>query len=160
LPQHVGIRISSIRDSSLIARKIGTVKSVLCASPNYLKRHGYPKSVGDLAAHACLAHLSLAPNDRVWTLQGPKGTRSVDIGGPFFSDSALALRAAALAGAGVALLPEYCIRDDLAEGALIRLLPQFMPAPRPILAVRPRSMYRTDKVQLFRWFKQHDTLHA
>jgi DNA-binding transcriptional LysR family regulator len=157
----IGIRISAIRDSSLIARKIGTVDSVLCASPAYLKRHGPPKSVADLAGHACLAHLNLSPQDRVWTFQGSKGTRSVHINGMFYSNSALALRTAVLAGAGIAVLPTYCVRRDLAEGALVRLLPQFKPASRPVLAVRPRSLYRTDKMQLFvdflvRWFKRGD----
>lgn len=157
----MGIRISPIRDSSLIARKIGTVESVLCASPKYVKRHGRPKNLADLAAHACLAHLNVAPNDRVWTFQGPNGVRSVDVSGPIYSNSALTLRAAALAGAGIAVLPKYCIRRDLADGSLVPLLPTFRPTPRAVLAVRPRSPYRNDKVQLFidflaRWFKRRE----
>lgn len=155
----MGIRISLIRDSSLIARKIGIVESMLCAAPDYLERYGGPKNVDDLAAHACLAHLNVAPNDRAWTFQSSKGARSVDISGPFYSNSALALRTAALAGAGIAVLPEYCIRRDVADGSLVQLLPAFKPSPRPILAVRPRSPYRNNKVQVFtdflvQWFRR------
>jgi DNA-binding transcriptional LysR family regulator len=157
----MGIRVSPIRDSSLIARKIGSVDSILCASPRYLKREGYPKDVADLATRPCLAHLNVAPNDRIWTFQGPKGAKSIDVSGPILSNSALALRKAALAGAGIALLPEYCARGDLADGSLVRLLPNYKLAPRPILVVRPRSIYMTEKMQLFvdflvTWFKRRD----
>jgi DNA-binding transcriptional LysR family regulator len=154
----IGIRLSPLRDSSLIARRIGTVDSVLCAAPGFLAREGPPAGPDDLARLPCLAHLNLAPNDRAWTLLGPKGARTVDIGGPFFSNSAVALRKAALAGIGIAMLPGYCVRDDLAAGALVRVLPDFRPPARPILAVRPRSAYVTEKVKLFvdflaRWFR-------
>jgi DNA-binding transcriptional LysR family regulator len=61
------------------------------------------------------------------------------------------------------VLPEYCVRHDLADGALVRLLPQFKLPARPILVVRPRSMYMTEKVRLFvdflaQWFKKGDLL--
>ena len=161
----MGIRVSPIRDSSLIARKIGTVNSVLCASPRYVKREGMPRDLAELAARPCLAHLNLAPNDRVWTFQGPKGAKSIDINGPFLSNSALALRKAALAGAGIAMLPDYCVRDDLADGSLVRVLPQFRLAQRPILVVRPRTKYLTEKDRLFvdflvKWFKRRDAADA
>jgi DNA-binding transcriptional LysR family regulator len=161
----LAIRVSPIRDSSLIARKVGTVESVLCASPRYLKREGQPKDIAELAARPCLVHLNLAPNDRVWTFQGPKGNRSIDISGPIYSNSALALQKAALAGAGVAVLPEYCVRRELADGSLVRLLPQYKLSPRPILVLRPRSTYLTEKVQLFvdflvQWFKRRDASEA
>ena len=155
---HIGVRISPIRDSALIGRKIGVVESVLCASPRYLKREGYPKTVSELAGRPCLAHLNLTPNDRGWTFQGPKGVKSVSVSGPFFSNSAIVLRDAALTGAGIALLPEYCVRQQLEDGTLVRILPQFKVPPRPILVVRPRSTYLSKKVQLFvdhlaQWFR-------
>lgn len=155
----MGIRISPIRDSALIARKIGSVESLLCASPRYLKREGMPKTPDELAGRPCLAHLNLAPNDRVWTFHGPKGVKSIDVSGPFFSNSALVLRKAALADMGIAVLPDYCVRDCLSEGSLVRVLPQFRLAPRPILVVRPRTKYMTEKDRLFvdflaKWFKR------
>ncbi|HVO14532.1 MAG TPA: LysR family transcriptional regulator [Alphaproteobacteria bacterium] len=161
----LGIRVSPIRDSALIARKIGTVESVLCAAPRYLKREGAPTDIVELAGRPCLAHLNLAPNDRIWTFQGPKGARSIDVSGPIYSNSAFALRKAALAGVGIAVLPDYCVRRELAEGSLVRLLPQYRLAPRPILVVRPRSIYMTEKVQLFvdflvTWFKRRDLAAA
>jgi len=161
----LGIRVSPLRDSALIARKIGSVESVLCASPRYIKREGAPRDVAELADRPCLAHLNLAPNDRIWTFQGPKGARSIDVSGPIYSNSAFALRKAALAGAGIAVLPDYCVRRELADGSLIRLLPQYRLAPRPILVVRPRSTYMTEKVQLFvdflvAWFKRRDAAEA
>ena len=75
--------------------------------------------------------------------------RGIDVSGPFFSNSALVLRKAALADMGIAVLPDYCVRDCLSEGSLVRVLPQFRLAPRPILVVRPRTKYMTEKDRLF-----------
>jgi len=154
----IGIRISHIRDSALIARRIGRVESVLCAAPGYLKRNGAPKSLPELGKRPCLVHINLSPNDRIWRFEGPKGTQSVRITGPIFSNSALVLRRAALAEKGIAILPEYCIRDELSSGALVRVLTQYSIPARPILVVRPRTIYVTEKVRVFvnflaRWFK-------
>ena len=155
--QDVAIRTSEIRNSSVIAKRIGTFKSVLCASPEYLEKHGAPKEPGELARHACLVHLNLVSDDRHWRLKGPRGTISVKAEGPFLSNSALVLRRATLAGQGIALLPQYCVAQDLASGALVTVLPRYKPPERPILVLHPQATLVPKKVRLFvdfmaRWF--------
>ena len=154
----IGVRISHIRDSALIARKIGKVESVLCASPNYLRRHGAPKSLSELRKRPCLVHLNLSPNDRIWNFNGPSGAESIHVTGPIFSNSALVLCKATLGGSGISILPEYCIREELRDGLLVRIMPQYAVPTRPILVVRPRTTFMVEKVRVFvnfltRWFK-------
>lgn len=157
----VAICISSINDSALISRRIGTLEWVLCATPDYVRRHGRPQSPMDLKDHACLAHLNLEVNDRIWRFERDAERTSVKIDGPFRSNSGLLLRKAALRSFGVAILPRYAIAADLASGALIPLLRRYRLPPRPVAAVYPRSLAKLAKIKavvpwLIRWFKEHD----
>jgi DNA-binding transcriptional LysR family regulator len=100
-------------------------------------------------------------NDRIWHFEGPKGGVSVKVTGAFFSNSAFALRKAAIAGLGIALVPRYSVADDLAAGALVPLLPRYKVPPRPLLAVYPRAAVVPKKVQVFvdfltRWIATRD----
>ena len=113
----LAIRIADIRDSNVLARRITTLKSLLCASPDFIARHGAPASVAALPNYSCLAHLGSDEHDRVWTFVGQRGA-SIRVDGSFDSNSALALRKAAVAGLGIALLPEEYIAAELASGAL------------------------------------------
>jgi DNA-binding transcriptional LysR family regulator len=153
----VAIRIADIRDSSIMARRIAVLKWALCATPEFVEREGAPRGVADLTRYPCLAHLGSDEHDRVWRLTGPGG-RAVRVDGPFHSNSALALRKAALAGLGIALLPEYSIAADLAAGTLVRVLPQHT-TRRPVMALYARSPHLPQKVRLLidflaQWFKR------
>ena len=152
----VAIRIADIRNSTVLARRITTLKSLLCASPDFIARHGAPASVAALPNYSCLAHLGSDEHDRVWTFVGQRGT-SIRVDGSFDSNSALALRKAALAGLGIGLLPEEYIAPDLASGALVRILPQYE-IRRPVTALYARSPHIPQKVRLLvsflvQWFK-------
>jgi DNA-binding transcriptional LysR family regulator len=153
----VAIRIADIRDSAVLSRRIATMKWVLCASPDFLRRKGAPRSVADLARYPCLAHLGSDEHDRVWHFIGPGGG-TVRVDGPFHSNSALALRKAALAGLGIALAPEYCIGADLDAGTLVRILPQCT-VRHPVIVLYVRSHHVPKKVRLFveflaKWLKR------
>lgn len=145
----VAVRLGDLPDSSLIARKIATLQWVVCASPDYLGRHGEPKVPADLAEHSCLAHIYLDPNDRVWRLHDADQVISIKIRGGFSSNSALVLRKAALAGLGIGYLPLYCIEDDLKDGALRRLLPRYSPPQRPIYVLYPPTARVPERVRTF-----------
>jgi DNA-binding transcriptional LysR family regulator len=152
----IAIRVVDVRDSSLLARRITILRSVLCASPGFIGREGSPRSVADLTRFSCLSHLGSDEHDRVWHLAGPNGS-SVRVDGRFDSNSALALRKAALAGLGIALLPEYCIAADMAAGTLVRILPHYE-IKRPLTALYARSPHVPQKVRLLtsflvQWFK-------
>jgi len=145
----LALRISSLRNASVIERPIAALDWVLCVSPEYLVRAGRPATPADLAGHVCLVHINVTAHDRIWRFEGPKGGVSVKVVGGFFSNSALALRKAALAGLGISLLPRYCVADDLAAGTLVTLLPRYRIATRPLLAVYPRAAAIPQKVELF-----------
>jgi DNA-binding transcriptional LysR family regulator len=152
----LAIRIADIRDSNVLARRITTLKSLLCASPDFIARHGAPASVAALPNYSCLAHLGSDEHDRVWTFVGQRGA-SIRVDGSFDSNSALALRKAAVAGLGIALLPEEYIAAELASGTLLRILPQHE-VRRPVTALFARSPHIPQKVRLLvsflvQWFK-------
>jgi len=152
----VAIRIADIRDSSVLVRRIAMLKWLLCASPDFIARAGTPRSVTELARFPCLAHLGSDEHDRVWRFSG-SSSGSVRVDGPFHSNSALAVRKAALAGLGIALVPEYCVGPDLAAGTLVNVLPQCA-ARRPVVALYARSPHVPQKVRLLieflaLWFK-------
>lgn len=145
----LALRISSLRISSLVERPIMSLDWVACAAPDYLAREGRPSVPADLVGHACLVHVNIAPQDRIWRFEGPKGRVAVKVAGTFFTNSALTLRKAALAGLGIAMVPRYAVADDLAGGVLTTVLPRFKVAPRPLLAVFPRAAVVPQKVQVF-----------
>jgi DNA-binding transcriptional LysR family regulator len=145
----VAVRISSLRNASIVEEPIAAVEWVLCAAPDYLARAGRPVRLADLAAHACLVHVHVAANDRLWRFQGPQGDVSVKVTPAFSSNSALALRKAAVAGIGIALVPRYSVAEDIAAGALVPLLPRYRVASRPLLAAYPRATTVPQKVRVF-----------
>jgi DNA-binding transcriptional LysR family regulator len=145
----LAIRISSLRNSSLVERTISSLEWAACAAPDYLARKGRPVTPADLANHSCLVHLNVAPQDRIWRFEGPNGHVSVKVTGAFFSNSALALRKAALAGMGVAMVPRYSVVEDLAAGMLVPVVPRYKVAARPLIAVYPRAAVVPPKVQAF-----------
>jgi DNA-binding transcriptional LysR family regulator len=166
----LALRITSLPNSSLTERRVAPLDWIVCAAPDYLARAGRPTLPPELAHHDCLVHLNVAANDRIWRFEEPKakgGRRSlsVKVEGSFFSNSALALRKAALAGLGIALLPRYSVSDDLAAGALVAVLPRHKVAQRPLLAVYPRASETPQKVELFidfltTWIGTHDVNHS
>jgi DNA-binding transcriptional LysR family regulator len=145
----LAVRISSLRNASVVEEPLGSIDWIVCASPDYLARTGRPVRLADLATHACLLHVHVAANDRLWRFEGPKGDASVKVNPAFSSNSALALRKAAVAGLGIALVPRYSVAEDLASGALVPLLPRYRVAARPLLAAYPRTNTVPQKVRVF-----------
>jgi len=129
----LAVRITNHLDEGVVARRLATCRSVLCASPAYLQRRGQPERPEDLAAHECITH-SFGTRAEYRLRQAGRLT-TVIVKGSISSNETLVLRQAALAGAGVAMLPTYFVVDDLARGALVRLLPDHEPEPLGIYAV-------------------------
>jgi len=140
---------STMRGASVAEQEIATLEWVVCASPDYLARAGRPQSPSDLVDHACLLHVDVSPNDSIWRFEGPKGPVSVKVRGSFFSNAALTLRKAAVAGLGITLVPRYAVADELAAGTLAPVLPRYRVASRPLLAVYPQAPVIPRKVQAF-----------
>lgn len=116
------LRIAALPDSSLIARRLGAVPRRLVGTPDYLAKHGRPKHPRDLAAHACLGYAYL-PTREAWRFVNKAGDEvAVRVDGPLRANNADALMPALLAGQGLAIQPEFMIRDEISSGRLVALL--------------------------------------
>lgn len=121
----VAVRVSSkLKDSSLVGRKLAEDRTVVCAAPAYLARRGVPRTPAELVHHACLRYTWLKPADE-WRFRDASGSFSVPIEGRFEAASGIALREAALAGIGLAVLPYFHVAADLREGRLALVLEEF-----------------------------------
>ena len=120
----MAIRLGQLEDSSLIARRLCSMRYVVCASPTYLKRDGIPKTPQDLANHRCLT-FPLPGVGPTWRFRRneAEAARTIDVSGPLSISNALALRDAALAGIGVTLLATWVAGQALHSGELVDLFP-------------------------------------
>lgn len=118
----MALRIAALPDSSLLARRLCAVPRVLVASPDYLEAHGTPKHPRDLTQHVCLGYAYLPAPD-IWRFRSRKGQEvAVRPEGPLRANNADALMPALLAGRGLAVQPEFLIRDELANRMLIAVM--------------------------------------
>lgn len=124
----LGIRISFAPAPHLVARKLAVNRSVLCASPAYLERHGTPRRIEDLSRHECVLFWPLASKG-VWTFRREGRKYPVQVGGVFETDEMDAVRAAVVAGMGISPLPVYMVADALRDGQLKPLLRKFQIVP-------------------------------
>lgn len=144
----LAIRIGTMPQSDLIARKIGGVRSVVCAAPAYLARHGTAQTPADLARHACLGY-TLTGSGAEWRLEGPGGPEIIPISGPIRADNGDILRLAALSGAGMLFQPQFIVGDDIAAGRLVRVLPDWQSAEFGVYAIYPSRKHLSAKVRTF-----------
>jgi DNA-binding transcriptional LysR family regulator len=140
----LAIRIGRLADSSLIARRLGESRPMLVASPDYLGAMGSPSHPGELPHHNCLTYAQ--------QIHGPTwrfaGDITVAVAGRLRCDSGDALRDAAIAGFGIAWLPDFYLGDALARGHLVRLLPGLEADPVGIWAVYPHRRHLSHKVRI------------
>lgn len=145
----LAVRIGALNhDSSLLARPLGEQRMFLCASPDYLKRHGTPQSLSDLAQHNCL-HYRSEGRPLAWHFQAG-GTMQQFVGkGNFHADSGEMLAQAALVGVGLVQLPHYLVQSHLDSGNLIALLPENQSAGVPIQMLYPSRKQLSPKIRSF-----------
>jgi DNA-binding transcriptional LysR family regulator len=145
----VAIRLTPPPDSSLIVRSLATWRHVLCCSLSYLEKHGRLQQLSELSEHNCLRHV-LYPFGEEWHFADRKGLpATVQVSGNLISNSGETLRRAALDGIGVTLAPGFLIHDDLEEGRLVRLLPEYRPVELSMNAVYPHRHHLSAKVRTF-----------
>jgi DNA-binding transcriptional LysR family regulator len=136
------------RVTTLVSRRIGLGRLVLCASPTYIADRGAPTRPVELNRHNCLLSFNSFP-DRGWRFTGEDAEEVITATGNFRTNSVEALRMAALCGHGVALLPAVIIADDLRAGNLIQLLLEFRTNEVIIQAVYPPSRHLSAKARTF-----------
>jgi len=129
----LAIRTSNELDPNLIARRLSVCRSVVCASPAYLSEHGVPQRVEDLSRHNCLTHAYFGHS--LWHFEVAGQPVAVPVAGNISANEAMTLQKAALAGAGIAMLPSYQTADALRRGELVRLLPEAQPRTLNLNAV-------------------------
>ncbi|KFE62505.1 LysR family transcriptional regulator [Hyalangium minutum] len=129
----LGVRIGALPDSALRARLVGHVRSVICASPAYLKRAGVPKDPEALASHACIVFTNTTPIADRWSFpSGGKRERSVAVHARLIVNTAQAGIEAALAGVGLVRVLSYQVDSLLADKRLRVVLELFEPEPVPV----------------------------
>jgi DNA-binding transcriptional LysR family regulator len=144
----VTLRIGDLQDSGLSARRLAAIERGLYAAPSYLARHGQPQAPADLSAHAALHYGPPGPSPR-WSLRGREGDIAVPIQERLCSNNGDVLKAAALAGLGIMLLPAFFVRAELGNGALVQLMPGVEPPPLGLYAVYPPTRFVPAKIRLF-----------
>jgi DNA-binding transcriptional LysR family regulator len=132
----LAFRSGDIADASLVARRAGNLGRAVVAAPVYLERNGAPSAPQDLVSHTCLIH-DAAPEPDMWHFTGPEGTVSIRVSGAFIANDSEAVRRAARAGHGIALLPEIQLIDDLRAGRLFRLMEDYESQRLPVHIVYP-----------------------
>ena len=132
----VAIRTGSTEDTSLIARAVGLFGRAAVAAPAYLERHGAPATPHDLVRHACILH-GAGPDPGIWRFMGADGPVEIPIDGQVRANNSEVVRHMALAGLGIALLPEAQIVNDIRSSRLYRLLPDFPTERRQAFVVYP-----------------------
>ncbi|CAJ1892448.1 LysR family transcriptional regulator [Aeromonas jandaei] len=121
----LAVRITNDLDPNLVARRLGTCHSVVCASPAYLANHPAPQKVQDLALHNCLTYTYFGKS--LWEFNGPNGPESVPVSGNLSANISNLLLEATLGGAGISLQPRYSAQPYLERGELVPLLTQWQP---------------------------------
>jgi DNA-binding transcriptional LysR family regulator len=145
------LRISELRDSSLIARRLRRIDTGVVASPAYLARRGTPKKVSDLAAHDCLLFRPERGRAR-WTLACAEREVSVEVSGVLAADDYTFLRRAVQAGIGIALMPLFVLEDLIVSGEVVRLFPAFTTEHGYFHLVYPSAHYLPQRSVVFRDF--------
>ena len=145
----VAVRIATLPDSSLIARRLAPARRVICASPKYLWANGVPGTPADLKAHACLFNSNIA-SARDWRFVSAEGAPlDVTVEGRLSVNNGDALRVAALRGIGLANLPTFIVGADLQSGQLATVLDAFVAQDLSINAVYPHSRHLSPTVRAF-----------
>ena len=144
----LALRTGPLADSSLVARRLGRVRTGCYASPTYLSRHGTPQSPEELAAHECVL-LAEPGSDEVWFFGEGRAARTVPVAGRLRVPSVRAGQAAARAGLGIVRLPASLVADDVRAGLLVPVLAADTPPGLPLFAVYPSSRQLPLKVRAF-----------
>lgn len=158
----VAIRVTTLDDSSMIARRLAPFRILLCASPGTIEKHGHPERPEDLARLPCIIDTN-ARRKNAWTMaDGNGGQTVVHVSGPISVNSPLSVRMALLADLGFAMIPDFIVAEDLEAGRLVEVLPDNVRAgdEAGIYAVYPHRRYLPGKVRalvdhLADWFKAH-----
>ncbi len=144
----IAIRSGYLSDSTLIARKLAPLHQVLCASPDYVKRHKHPSTPAELNEHNCLL-FSYSSDTNEWTLNQKGYSETVRVSGNYRVNNSEALLEALKEGVGIGRLPTFVAGPDLKAGRLIKILDTYHIPSQNFYAVFPEREYLPAKVRAF-----------
>lgn len=144
------LRVGTLPDSSLVARKLGNLRMINCASPAYLRQHGIPQSPADLDRHQAI--LYTPPGEAqsapwAWTDAGIP--HALTMHGQVTVDNAETYVSCALAGLGLIQIPAFDVQEDLKSGALVEILPRWVAPAMPLHLVYPHRRHLSRRLQVF-----------
>ncbi|CAI2793646.1 HTH-type transcriptional regulator DmlR [Serratia grimesii] len=150
------VRVGRLKDSDMVARRLGELDEVTCAAPDYLQRFGTPHSLDELDGHRMVGFRSSA-SGTIMPLEFNVAGQSHQVTLPctVSVSAAESLVAAAQMGLGIIQVPRYHLRDSLDNGSLLPLLPQFPSTPMPVSLLYPRNRQLSPRVRVFiDWFSK------
>jgi len=144
------VRVGTLKDSGLIARPLGKLSVINCASPDYLARFGYPETLEDLSGHAVVHYaVNLGTRPQGFELYRDNTTQWIKTGGILTVNSTETYHAACLAGLGIIQAPRIGVREALRSRKLVEILPQYRAQPMPVSLIYPHRRNLSRRVHLF-----------
>ncbi|SEG50028.1 LysR family transcriptional regulator [Marinobacterium lutimaris] len=119
------LRVGGLLPQSVIARRLATNRRVLCASPAYIEQHGSPQSLEELHKHRCISIRERDQTAGQWLLHGPSGSRRLELRAPMSTNNGAVAKLWCLDGQGIMLRSAWNIKEELVDGRLIQVLPEF-----------------------------------
>jgi DNA-binding transcriptional LysR family regulator len=150
----VAIRIGHLSDSSLIAVPVGEIRQVVCASPEFIARHGRPETPQELANHPCV-HVTGMPFGDRWPFIIKNKSMHVEVTTTFTCNQAAAVVEACQQGLGFGVFLSYQVQDGLNTGRLVTVLEDYETRPMPVSIIFPHARLLSPRVRVFvDWMKQ------
>jgi DNA-binding transcriptional LysR family regulator len=143
----LAIRSGEVHDATLIAKKVGTTRRVVVATPSYLRGKTLPAHPSDLSAHDCIAFTEGSAG-AIWRFSGPDGPVSIEARGPVRTRNSEGVREAIMSGLGIGFAPIWHFTDEIETGRLKVLLDKYEPRPEPIHAIYPSRRFVPQKTRV------------
>ena len=144
----VAVRIGHLRDSSLVATQVGDVRRVICASPQYLRRHGTPQKPADITKHACVRHTGLAPRSE-WHFRVGRRNTVVAVNAVMTCNEIDSALTACTRGIGLGMFLSYQAAPGRKSGDLKYILEEFETEPLPVHVIYPHMRLMSTRVRAF-----------
>jgi DNA-binding transcriptional LysR family regulator len=156
----VAIRISRLADSTLIARKLADFRLVLCASPEFVAKHGIPAVPRDVASFPAIVDTNWKGRNNWVFLDEDDREITVSVNAAIEVNSPEVAKRGALAGLGITMVPEFSVEDEINDGRLVSLMEDRFPPGSGVFAVYPHRRHVPAKVRVFvdfmaRWFRNN-----
>lgn len=144
------IRSGELKDSDMVARSLGQLEEITCASPDYLQRWGTPHRLEDLQGHQMIGYRSSLTGGLLpLQFQHEGKVHSLTLPTTLSVNGAESMKEAARRGMGIIQVPKYSLREDLEQGRLVNILPQFPPGSMPVSLLYPRNRQLSPRVRVF-----------